>query len=232
LETISKWVDRIYPKAFAAVEVVVSVDSDDPKIDLYRAKYSPQGFMGPIGSADRIVHYKLIESNNRSAIDAVNAAAANCNGDIMIVVSDDTSCPYNWDQHILDATKDRNDFVLRVNDEIQRWIITMPVIDRAYYNRFGYVYHPDYQHMFVDTAFTHVADCLGRIIDRKDLHFPHMHYSVRKTQKDSINERADATWKQGEELYLKHFRESFGLTGIDPWNISDEKHKNWLRAKL
>lgn len=198
------------------VELIVSLDYDDPMLNNYKCHEAAY----------------IIVNKNRSAIDAINHAAKDASGNIMIVLSDDTDCPYNWDQHILEATRGMSDFVLRVNDEIQRWIITMPVIDRAYYNRFGYVYHPDYTHMFVDTCFTHVADLLGRIVDAKHLHFPHMHYSVRKAPKDAINERADATWRQGEELYLKHFRESFGLQGVDPWNISDEKHKNWLRAKL
>jgi len=150
----------------------------------------------------------------------------------MIVVSDDTDCPYNWVEKILEATNGREDFVLRVNDGIQRWIITMPVIDRKYYERFGYVYYPEFKHMFCDTEFTHVANMLNRIHTRFDLHFPHEHYSVRKSQKDSLNERADATWKQGEELYISRFKRGFDLPGMDPWNISDERHKQWLRNKL
>jgi hypothetical protein len=153
-------------------------------------------------------------------------------GDIMIVVSDDTDCPYNWVVKILKATDGREDFVLRVNDGIQRWIITMPIIDRKYYNRFGYVYHPEFRHMFVDTHFTHVASLLGRVHWRSDIHFPHDHYSVRKSQKDEMNERADATWKQGEELYLELFKRGFDLPGVDPWDITDEKHKAWIRSKL
>lgn len=210
LTTCTKWMDR----ATGNVELIISLDADD--------------WMNYKCHSDAHV----VVDQNRSAVDAINHAAKFCSGDIMIVVSDDTDCPYNWDQHIRDATKGLDDFVLRVNDGIQRWIVTMPVIDRAYYNRFGYVYHPGFTHMFVDTHFTHVADLLGRIITRKDLHFPHLHYSTRKAQKDAVNERADATWKQGEALYLDEFRRGFGLTGIDPWNISDEHHKNWLRSKL
>ena len=104
----------------------------------------------------------------------------------------------------------------------------MPIIDRKYYNRFGYVYYPEYRHMFCDTEFTHVADVLGRVLWRNDIEFPHLHYSITKERRDHIAERNDATWNQGKSLYLQRFRDDFGLAGINKWNVSHDAHRNWL----
>src|SRR5687767_7183249 len=108
----------------------------------------------------------------------------------------------------------------------------MPVMDRTYYSRFGYVYYPGYAHMFVDTELTHVADILHRTIKRDDLNFPHRHYSVTRQPKDEVTLKADATWNQGKQLYLQRVRESFGLKGVDVMNISDPSHSRWLKQNL
>jgi hypothetical protein len=190
IQAIEKWVEN----ARFPFELIVSIDEDDTVKDAYVREYSARWLLNPNSNPAK----KIIVNNNRSAVDAINNAAKESTGSIMIVVSDDTACPYYWDEKIIEATRGREDFVLRVNDEIQRWIITMPVIDRKYYDRFGYVYYPEYKHMFCDTEFTHVANLLGRVIYRNDLHFPHNHYSVRKSTKDALNERCDATWNEGQ----------------------------------
>lgn len=213
---MKKWIQRSGTNDF---EVIISIDNDDPEIIKYQEQYLN-------------MECTLAISNNRSAVDAINAAANISQGDILIVVSDDTDCPNQWDQIITKATAGQEDFVLKVYDNVQKWIVTMPIMDRAYYNRFGYVYYPEYRHMFVDTDFTHIAELLGKIIWRNDIVFPHLHYSVAKAKRDEINDRADATWNEGKKLYLNRFRKNFGLQNVNPWNISNDNHINWLRSSL
>jgi len=104
-------------------------------------------------------------------------------------------------------------------------------MDRNYYERFGYIYYPEYKHMFCDTELTHVADSLRKTLKREDLLFPHLHYSVTRTKKDDVTIKADATWNQGKELYLRRVKDKFGL-GIDVMNISDNNHYHWLKKNL
>lgn len=210
--TLTKWTTNVG----ADFELIVSVDNDDPSFNEYLLLYGN----------------KMIHNDNRSAIDAINNAAKVATGDILIVVSDDSDCPRNWGQKIINATRNKKDWILKVNDGIQRWIITMPVMDRIYYNRFGYIYFPGYQHMFVDTELTHVADLLHRTIKRDDINFPHRHYSVTRQPKDEVTLKADATWNQGKQLYLQRVRESFGLKGVDVMNISDPSHSRWLKQNM
>lgn len=213
---ISKWIAR----AGKEVEVIVSIDSDDVHKDAYKTYYSR-----PV---------KVVESDNRSAVDAVNVAAQESTGQILIVVSDDFDCPKNWALILEKHLRGRKDFVLKVYDGIQKYIVTLPILDRAYYNRFGYIYHPDYRHMFVDTHFTHVADVLRRLVFKNDILFEHWHYSnpKKKRRKDELSERADKTWNDGKATYLRHVKDRFGLgKNADIWQLSPEGqgHKEWMK---
>lgn len=207
--------DRWLANAGTEVELIVSVDNTDPCLAQYLD-----------------AHNTVIVNNNQSAVDAINNAAKVAKGDILIVVSDDSECPRNWGQKILDATRGRKDWILKVNDGIQRWIITMPIMDRDYYDRFGYIYYPGYSHMFCDTEISHVSDLLRRTIKREDLSFPHRHYSVTRQKPDEVSKKADSTWEQGKQLYLSRVRECFGLKGVDVMNISDTSHYKWLKKNL
>lgn len=213
--TIQKWVQR----CSSEVEVVVSVDIDDPLLNIYQSLYKD-------------IH-KVIVNKNRSAVDAVNAAAKECTGNIMVVVSDDFDCNQGWGREIIRIVKDRKDWVLKANDGVQKWIITLPILDREYYNRFGYVYHPDFIHMFVDTWFTHQAEALGKILRVDTLWFPHLHYSVVRSNADEVSRRADKSWNQGKALYLHMVRQQF--KGIPKYGIKSpwgQGHIQWLQRSL
>lgn len=220
-DTLSKWLSR--SKEFN-IEIIVSLDEDDPQIDTYKKAHYP---------------LDIIINPNRSAVDAINAAAKVATGDIMIVLSDDTDCPDNWAELIEMEVRGKKDFVLRVDDgfyagfkRCQEWIITAPIFDRTYYNRFGYVYHPSYLHQFCDTEFSNIAYCLKKVV-RSNLLFRHFHPSIVGEKRDEVMLRSDATWNQGEAVYLRRFKENFGLD-IDPYDIGPhgESHRRWLQAKL
>lgn len=215
-ETLRKWISRAaFPDK---IEVIISVDNNDHKLQGYVDNHLQDGGI-------------FLCYDNRSAVDAINRAASVANGDIFIVVSDDTDCPELWDAKLLDEVHGKEDWILKCQDGIQPWLITMPVMDRAYYNRFGYIYHPDYSHMFVDTELSCVADLTGRRLT-SNLKFPHNHYSVTKAaEKDAVSIKADATWKQGENLFISRYKKGFDLTDA-PGSITDQSYINWIKKRL
>lgn len=214
--TMSKWYERAKNKN---IEFIVSLDYDDPCLGAYEMNIHETSFM------------RAIVSENRSAVDAINKAAKEATHDIFIVVSDDTDCPEDWDEKILEVVNGKTDWILKCNDgSIQDWIITMPVMDREFYNRFGYIYYPEYKHMFVDTDLSAVADLTQRVI-KCDIVFKHNHYSVGGMQKDSLSERADATWSQGEKLFIERVKSNFGLQN-PPGKITSPAYLNWIASKL
>lgn len=226
LSTCQKWLER----SGHDVELIVSIDSDDPDKELYYRLFSSSWLLNPNTEPSK----KVIQNNNRSAVDAINRAAEVCTGDIMIVVSDDTDCNIGWDQEVLKAVDGKEDYLLRVEDGIQKWICTAPIMDRKYYNRFGYVYYPEYRHQFCDTEITHVAQLLGRLIRAPHIMFRHLHYCKGLSDRDALYIRSDATTNQGMEVYLRRFKECFGLAGYNPWILPPEAegHIQWLKNKL
>jgi|SRR6478609_921761 len=214
-ETARKWLDN----AGADCEYILSIDIDDN-----------------CNAYDNLFNHRLCSSTirtkqkNRSAIDAINHAAKISTGDILLVLSDDFDCPPLWGKKILDVVHGKTDWILKTPDGIQGWIITMPIMDRVYYNRFGYIYFPDYLHMFCDTELSCVADLTGRKIEA-NIQFVHNHYSTGKGEKDAISERADKTWAQGEKLFLQRYKENFGLVN-PPGRITNQNYLNWINQKL
>ena len=164
---------------------ITSLDVDDPKLNEYD-------------------HANPLISNNRSCVDAINNAAKVAIGDIFIVVSDDTSCVEGWDKKLLKELEGKSDYLLKTDDGIQDYICTMTVMDRKYYERDGFIYHPDYFHQFADTWLTVLADIRGRLIFSK-LKFPHLHYSYSggKEIPDQLHRRNDATWMEGQDTFVR-----------------------------
>lgn len=192
-ETINKWLER----ADNDFEYILSLDTGG--LDGYQ------------------IFPHVIEKNlfiywdhNNSAIEAINKAAKIAAGDLFIVVSDDTDCPEHWDTLLLEALKDKSDFCAKTDDGLQPTLITMPIMDRIYYERYGYVYYPGFRHMFADQELTAVAMMTGKYI-KLDLKFPHLHYSTGKTVKDEINVKNDLSWKQGENLFNDRLKTNFGI---------------------
>jgi glycosyltransferase involved in cell wall biosynthesis len=210
-ETALKWIST----AGVPVEYILSIDSDDTLIYEYQKKFLTK---------NKVIH------SNRSAVDAINNAAKISTGNIIIVMSDDFDCPDEWGIKLVNATEGKKDWIAKTPDGVQKWIITLPIMDRLYYDRFGYVYNPNYLHMFCDTEMTCVADLLDRKI-HLNIPFIHNHYSTGKSKKDEINERADKTWSQGENVFINRARENFGIKN-PVGKIQDPGYVNWINKRV
>lgn len=196
-ETYNKWMSK--SQVPSRIEYVLALDHDDPD----RLSYVdwPNMVVGP----------------HKTAIEAINNAAPHTKGRIIIVVSDDFDCPIKWDEHLLSAIGDNEDFVLKTQDGLQPFIVTLPIMDRFYYNSKGYVYYPGYQHMFCDTEMTAVAYMEGKLLT-SELMFPHNHYTTGRNRRDEISIKNDATWIQGQTLYNQRKSVNFGIANpVNPY---------------
>lgn len=219
-ETFYKW----WNSSNKDFEYIISIDESDKLLYRYHElfTYNP-------GRGQDIT---VVNTTNTS-VAAINNAAKQATGDIIIVISDDFEPIKNWDLNIYQQVYDKKDWILKTQDGTQPWIITLPIMDRTYYERFGYIYNPEYAHMFCDTELTHVADLLGRKIT-SSLLFKHNHYSVGGIAKDKTSIKADKTWDSGKKVYLERFKNNFGLENVNVWNLPKEAqhHINWLKHEL
>lgn len=203
LKTMSKWLfnaDKPHK-----IEYIFSVDNNDVEYWASKVRIMPKTFSTL--SMDCLV----IKNYNQNAIQAINYAAKFALGDLFIIVSDDTDCPEHWDTLLLQAFEGKSDFCVKTDDGLQPTLITMPIMDRVYYERYGYVYFEGYRHLFADQELTSVALMTGKYI-KLDLKFPHLHYSTGQSPKDEINVKNDLTWRQGELLFNERLKTNFGIT--------------------
>jgi glycosyltransferase involved in cell wall biosynthesis len=205
-------------------DYILSVDSDDPKLTEYDAFEMKSGGQ----------NMRMIVNDNKNLVEAANQAAKHIYGDIVILISDDFKCFKDWDLVIINALKEKSG-VLKTFDGVQRYIVTLPIMTRDYYDEQGYIYYPGYQHMFCDTDQTHKADLQKKLIIRNDIVFKHDHYSKGGQKKDAVNMKADKTWGQGERVYLNRCRNKFGLNVRSVYDLSPQAkisgHVNWMKKK-
>lgn len=182
------------------LDVVISLDNSDLELNKYILNYNSLNY--PVTVRVNV---------NKGAIEAINRAANIAQGNILIVVSDDTACPVNWGLRLLAAIGDKKDFVLKTDDGIQRTMVTMPILDMAYLERDGYIYNPIYDHLFADKEFSDVAYARKRVIKKMGLKFPHKHYSRTGQAPDEVHLKNELTYEPGKRIYLERKKIHFGL---------------------
>lgn len=206
-ELASKAASMWIANAGCDVEYFLSLDRDDPLHYQYAHLFSHHGT-------------NVITGRNRSAIDAINYAAMHTTGDVIVVMSDDFLCFPGWGKKIQQFMSHKADWILKTQDGVQEWIITLPIMDRIYYERFGYIYHPDYAHAFCDTELTCVAE-LTACKFVSDMMFNHLNAPGTKIV-DSVSEKNDATFEQGRKLFVERKKRNFDLkelSGVMSVNI-------------
>lgn len=224
LETYHKWSDHTPNERY-----ILSLDYDDPCLQEYLNTMPGEFTLWSNTDIQPKQNAYIVVGKNKSAVDAINNGARYSHG-ILIVVSDDTEPCANWHYEIEQISRAQpflSPWILKTYDGIQAYIITMPIMSYEYYKEFGYIYHPYFQHLFCDTYLTCVADITGRKIT-SNLMFKHDHYSVNGTQPDELHKRNDATWKQGEETFIRLMKQ---FTPEERKRITDSSMRNWLRNK-
>ena len=110
---------------------------------------------------------KVVWGKSTSKIHAINRDMPD-DWDIVIATSDDMEFIMpGFDLQIIKDMADNfpdGDGVLHYKDGFEHGdILSLPVIGKAYYDRFGYIYHPSYQSLFCDEEAIMVARSLGKL---------------------------------------------------------------------
>lgn len=126
----------------------------------------------------------VVENTGRRCyVDGVNIAARAASGQILIVNADDQFPALRWDVELLNRLAGRrgesDSFVVEVTtgtpSEHERGLLVMPILSRARYREFGYVFYPAYESMFADNDFCESSRCDGVVLDAREMIFPHLH---------------------------------------------------------
>lgn len=182
--TYSEWIQN---SGLADYEVIVSVDSSDPELPLYKSLIP------------------VIVNDNTSVVEAVNQAANKSTGDILLYLSDDFRSFPDWGRAVAKEFEgiDKPQ-ILRIDDKLQGFnvrVFTMPIMNRHAFSELGYFFNPLYKSMWVDCDLYETASRRGWIKHCKHLVFPHEHVSNGMAQDDETYRRSAANWDQGKKVF-------------------------------
>lgn len=150
----------------------------------------------------------IVYGESRSKVEAINRDfehVADLPWKYVLVLSDDMHCVHKgWDTSIRENCEAYPDHLIWFPDQVQRSMATLPCMDRAYYDRFGFIYDPRFRSVFCDDLQTAIARSNNRLhmVDLVIAH--HLHpANVHQMLPDALyrlNESA-AIWKADEALY-------------------------------
>jgi hypothetical protein len=151
------------------ITYVISMDSDDLLLNNSRIKH----FLENLPKTENtLVEYHYGERGGKIA--AINRDVPSTDWDIIVSTADDMEPVDNgWDEIIVqDMVREFPNMYgsLNYNNDPRleekgvdgfKTLITLPVIGRKLYDKFGYIYHPDYKSEWCDNEQTEVFESLG-----------------------------------------------------------------------
>lgn len=207
MKTLIEWIVCCSGNPEIIIEHITSIDEDDPQKELYKALLDQ--------------HSWVIVNDNQNVVQATNKAAKCAKGDVIIYLSDDFKCPEGWDQLIadcftrsLDGSFLEGPILLKVDDCLQKFdaeVVTIPIMNRALYNKLGYFWNPEYEGSFVDNDLYHVCKNNAWLAHAQNLRFPHEHYSIGKSVHDETYKRQNNNFETGKKIFTKRKSENFPI---------------------
>ncbi len=153
-------------------QFVISMDHDDDIMNTTEAK-------SYLSSKQNLEYFY---GNNTSKIMAINADIPNTGWDILVLVSDDMIPEIKgFDDIIRSQMKTHypdTDGILWFFDGWRKDLNTLCILGKKYYDRFGYIYHPDYQSFWSDAEFTDVGNILKKQTFIDQVIIRHLHPDI------------------------------------------------------
>lgn len=180
------------------VRFLIACDNDDPVMN------NPE----VIAKLSTYKNLKLIFTDCKTKIEAVNVGVSEEEFDIVLIASDDMIPVKKGFDRIIIALMEKyypdTDGVLWFNDGLQgARLNTLSILGRKYYDRFGYIYHPEYKSLFCDNEFTEISVALNKVIYCKDVIIEHRHVDLDHSLIDDLHLRNDKWLAHDRETWNK-----------------------------
>ena len=155
-------------------------------------------------------------SNNKTKIQAINADIENIKGwDIVLLASDDmVPVIQGYDDIIRRDMKTHfpdTDGVLWYNDGHQERLNTLCILGKTYYERFDYIYHPDYISLWCDNEFMDVSFKLNRCYKSSETIIVHDHPVWTTGIYDKLYAKNEGYYRIDEETFKRRSSIGYGL---------------------
>lgn len=210
LETLKVYADYLDDKS---TKIIVSCDADDESMqseDINESiiKYACQSLDRP----NIHIHY----GNNKSKIEAINADLDGIDFDVLLLASDDMIPVVSGYDTIIKNDMWRYypdmDGVLWYNDGFQKSNCnTLCILGKKYYDRFGYIYNPEYKSLWCDVEFTEVSKQLDKCTYFDNVIIQHQHPAWGFGGNDSLYVSNETYDVYDYDVYQKRKSINFGL---------------------
>ena len=184
---------------------LVTLDFSDPQIAMYLKFLNGRAYVE-----------KIVE-NSQGKIHACNRDMDKSGEwDIVLLLSDDMiPCMKGWDKVLRDEMLTHFpdlDGVLFHNDGYQKnKLNTMPICGRKYFDRFSYIYSPEYASLWADNEFMEVSRILHKEFYSDIVLFRHNHYANVKLKADRLMVHNEKFYQQDKGVYNRRKLTNFGL---------------------
>jgi hypothetical protein len=188
------------------VEFQITIDTDDESMNNYNV-------------LEKLKTYKNLKYNlgfSKNKINAVNRDITIGDWDIILIASDDMIPKVKgYDNIIINYMRElypNTDGVLWFNDGNQgNRLNTLCILGKKYYEKFNYIYHPDYTSLWADNEFMDVANLLNKQTYFNDIIIRHEHPDAGFGKRDFVhidNVKFDTI---DRNVYIKRKENNFGL---------------------
>lgn len=186
---------------------VISCDIDDPVMNSEKA-------------IDKLKSYPNLSfyfENNLSKIEACNKNIdLHLDFDVLLLGSDDMiPVMKGYDEIIISSMNayfPDTDGVLHFNDGVRGYDLnTLSIMGKKYYDRFGYIYYPEYRSFYCDDEFMQLSRFLNKAVYIDSVIIEHRHFSVGKSEIDELYIKNDKHWNHDKNLYDQRRAINFGL---------------------
>ncbi len=208
--TCQEWLNNCSDPS--SVEYLIGLDNCDPLIQNYQAKF---------GNMNKWRRFEINVGDSTDSVKASYRVAKTISDttEILFQISDDTGAIPDWDIKLLEAFKGVDNFKdiksLFVGDGYWPFgtVFVHPIINRALYNKLGFILYPEYTSMFADNDFTEVCRKLNCFIEAPHLVFQHKHYSKGMNVLDETYERRNnaTEFNKNQSIFLERQKRGFDL---------------------
>lgn len=203
LKVLNKYISYLDDKT---TKIIVSCDIDDVSMNDDLIK-------NVLSQYDNV---SLVYGDNKTKIEAVNADLENIEFDIVLLASDDMiPIVKGFDSIIKNKMIEHypdTDGILWFNDGHQgNKLNTLCILGKKYYDRFGYVYNPEYVSVWSDNEFMDVGNILNKQTYFDEVIIQHQHPDWGFGNRDVIHINNSVNESKDRQTYNRRKEKNFEL---------------------
>jgi len=185
---------------------------DNSESDNYHILVSVDNNDGSSNYTNVYKNTSIVFGNSKNKIDAINRDIDTVsNWDILVNVSDDQTFTLKGFDKVIRSNFDKLDLCLHFPDGNRNDLITMSILGRDFYNRFGYIYSPEYKSLYCDNEQMEVSKMLGCYKFVNENIMLHLHPAFGKANYDKQYHLTESFSSEDCQTFLKRKVNNFDL---------------------